>query len=339
LDYRKAGVDIDATSAVLRSMKERIRSTFGGRVIGDVGHFGGLYALPGDEKRALVASCDGVGTKILLYSEAGRHEGVGEDLVSHCVNDIAVLGARPLFFLDYIAGSRLPADVLEPLLRGFTDACLSRNIALLGGETAEMPGVYAPGAYDVVGFIAGIVERADIVDGSSIESGDRLIGLPSSGLHTNGYSLARKALLEMAGLSLDDRPEGLGESVGEALLRPHLCYLRPISRLTSEGVARGFAHITGGGLEDNVPRILPDGRGARVRKGRWPVPPIFRLIQERGSVDEDEMFRVFNMGIGLVAVVAARDEERAIELCREEGTVALSIGEIVPGEREVRIAE
>jgi len=332
LHYRRAGVDIDAVNESLRALKERIRSTFGPMVLGDVGHFGGLHAIPGDERRALVATTDGLGTKVLLFAAAGRHGDVGEDLVSHCINDIAVLGARPLFFLDYLAGDSLPPEVLVPLVGGFADACRRRGVALLGGETAEMPGVYPKGTYDAAGFLVGIVERDRIVDGSAVRPGDAILGFPSSGLHTNGYSLARKVLLEEGG-SLDDRPDRLGETVGEALLRPHLCYLDPIRRLLEAGHARGFAHITGGGLVDNVPRALPPSCDARIRKGAWSVPPIFDLIRERGAIDEMEMFHVFNMGIGLVAMTPRSSMDEAI---RTAGEGALAIGEVVPGTGTVR---
>jgi phosphoribosylformylglycinamidine cyclo-ligase len=333
VDYRAAGVDIDAYNAALRSLKGKIRSTFGPEVLTDVGLFGGLFAAPGDESRALVATTDGLGTKVMLYSSLGRHEGVGEDLVAHCVNDIAVLGARPLFFLDYLAGASLPPDVLLPLVGGFADACRRHGIALLGGETAEMPGMYAKGAYDVAGFLVGVVERAKVLDGSAVRGGDVLFGFPSNGLHTNGYSLARKVLLEEAGLALTDRPAGLGGTLADALLRPHTCYFDEIRVLHDAGLVSAFAHITGGGLIDNVPRVLPDGCDARIRKDTWAIPPIFELIREKGAVGDREMYRVFNMGVGLVAFVPA--ETRA-EAERVLGGSARVIGEVVPGDRTVR---
>ena len=336
MDYRKAGVDIDAVSDAMRSVKDRIRATFGDRVLRDVGHFGGLYAIPGDERRALVASADGVGTKILLHASLGRHERVGEDLVNHCVNDIAVLGAKPLFFLDYIAGASLPPEILEPLLGGFADACLGHRIALIGGETAEMPGMYEPGTYDAAGFIVGIVDRDKIIDGSEIRVGDGLLGFPSNGLHTNGYSLARKALLEERGFPLDHTPGDLGTTVGDALTTTHTPYLESIERLTAAGLVRGLAHITGGGIVDNVPRILPDRCDALVRKGSWPIPPVFPLIAECGSVNEMEMYRVFNMGIGLIAAVPPERSDEALALFESEEGAPFRIGEIVEGSGVVR---
>jgi len=339
VDYRKAGVDIDAVSDAMRSVKDRIRATFDDRVLRDVGHFGGLYAVPGDKRRALVASADGLGTKILIHSALGRYDRVGEDLVNQCVNDVAVLGAKPLFFLDYIAGASLPPGILEPLLTGFADACLRHGIALLGGETAEMPGMYEPGTYDVAGFIVGVVDRDRIIDGSEIRVGDRLLGFPSNGLHTNGYSLARKALLEERGFSLDDVPDELGATIGEALTATHTPYLDPIGKLASAGLVHGLAHITGGGIIDNVPRILPEGCDALVRKGSWPVPPLFPLIAECGSVREEEMFRVFNMGIGLVAAVPPERADEALALFSGEEGAPLPIGEITGGSGVVRFEQ
>ncbi|MFH1277519.1 MAG: phosphoribosylformylglycinamidine cyclo-ligase [Candidatus Eisenbacteria bacterium] len=336
MDYRKAGVDIDAVSDSMASVKEKIRATFGKEVLRDVGHFGGLYAAPGNDRLALVATSDGLGTKILLYAALGRHDRVGEDLVSHCINDVAVLGARPLFFLDYIAGASLPPEVLRPLLGGFADACGRHGVALIGGETAEMPGMYGPGTYDVAGFLVGVVEREKIVDGSAIAAGDVVLGFPSSGLHTNGYSLARKVLLEEAGLGLEEEAPELGETVGDALLRPHLCYREPMERLTAGGLATGFAHITGGGLVDNVPRILPEGRDAVIRRGSWKVPPIFPFIQERGDVTEEEMDRVFNMGIGLVATVRPERLGEARAALAGTAPEPLVIGGIAEGDGTVR---
>jgi len=335
VDYRTAGVDIDAYNSALRSLKGKIRSTFGAEVLSDIGLFGGLYALPGDDSRALVATTDGLGTKILLHARLGRHGDVGEDLVSHCINDIAVLGARPLFFLDYLAGASLPPDLLLPLVGGFADACRRRGVALLGGETAEMPGMYPEGAYDAAGFLVGIVERDRILDGSAVRPGDVLFGLPSSGLHTNGYSLARKVLLEKAGLPIEERHPLLGETLADALLRTHVCYLEPIRLLHDADLVSAFAHITGGGLVDNVPRVLPAKCDALIRRRTWTPPPIFDLIRREGPIDEEEMYRVFNMGIGLVAAVPAAKADGA---ARALGGGAIRIGEIVPGEGRVRFA-
>lgn len=336
MKYKDAGVDIDASAAVLKRLKGRIRATFGENVMLDVGLFGGVYAIPGDGERVLIASADGLGTKVLLRAELGRHDGAGEDLVAHCVNDIAVLGAKPLFFLDYIAGGTLPPEILEPLLGGFADACTRHGIALLGGETAEMPGLYAEGHYDVAGFIVGMARRDGLIDGSAIRPGDAILGFPSSGLHTNGYSMARKVLLEVGGFSLDDRPPRFESTLADTLLRPHLSYLSPIEKLADGGLASGFAHITGGGLVDNIPRILPAGCDALIRRTSWSVPPIFELIRSTGSVETDEMYRVFNMGIGLVAVVPEQKLETALQMLKEETGPPARIGTIIEGDGSVR---
>ncbi len=339
MDYKDSGVDTDAHQSALDAIKGKIRSSFGSEVVGDVGHFGGLYALPGDKSRVLVATTDGLGTKVDLLARLGRHERVGRDLISHCIDDIAVMGATPLFFLDYVAGANLSSDILEPLLGGFADACVDERIALLGGETAEMPGVYSAGSYDVAGFLVGVVERDNIIDGSRIEPGDALLGFPSSGLHTNGYSLATKALIEMAGMELDDTPDGAVSTVGEMLSEPHLCYRKEIAALTAEGSASGFAHITGGGLVENIPRILPSHCEARIEKGRWPLPPIFPIIGRAGEVDEKEMFRVFNMGIGLVAVVPPGRVQEAIDKASAVGVEPILIGGIIPGGGNVTLVD
>jgi len=339
LDYKDSGVDTDAHKAALDSIKGRIRSSFGERVVGDVGHFGGLFALPGDDRRVLVATTDGLGTKVRLLARLGLHGQVGNDLVSHCIDDIAVMGADPLFFLDYVAGASLTKEILEPLVGGFADACLHEGIALLGGETAEMPGVYEEGSYDVAGFLVGQVDRGRIVDGSGIRPGDALLGFPSSGLHTNGYSLATRALFDSGVWKIDETPPGADGTVGEMLARPHLCYRKQISALTARSCASGFAHITGGGLVENIPRILPSTCDAKIEKGSWEIPAVFPLIRQAGGVDEKEMYRVFNMGIGLVAVIPAGRLDEAIELVAGIGLPPLPIGEIVPGEGMVRLVE
>lgn len=339
MDYKESGVDTDAHKSALEALKGRIRSSFGDEVVGDVGHFGGLFALPGDEKRVLVATTDGLGTKVDLLARLGMHERVGRDLVHHCINDIAVMGAEPLFFLDYVAGADLSGEVLESLVGGFADTCLREKIALLGGETAEMPGIYAAGSYDVAGFLVGMVERENIVDGSSIAPGDTLLGFPSAGLHTNGYSLATRALFDGAGLKPGDTPDGAHQTVGEMLAEPHLCYRREIAALTAVGAASGFAHITGGGLVENIPRILPPNCEARIEKGRWQLPPLFPLIQSGGDVSETEMYRVFNMGIGLVAVVPPGRVEEAIAKAAAAGVEPILIGGIVPGGGDVTLVD
>ena len=329
--YRAAGVDIDAGNRAVELMAEAVRSTYGPEVLAGIGAFGGLYDAAGLQRAArpvLVASTDGVGTKTKVATALGRVEGLGEDIVNHCVNDILVQGARPLFFLDYVASSQLDPEVVARIVAGAARACRQAGCALLGGETAEMPGVYAPGEIDVVGTIVGWVERDEIIDGSAIAPGDVAVGLASSGLHTNGYSLARRAL---AGERLTGEHPALGRPLGEALLEPHRSYLPVVERLRSRVRIKGLAHITGGGFDDNIPRILPEGVSVRLDPASWPVPPLFRLIQRLGGVAEAEMYRVFNMGVGMVAFVARGDAPAALELA---GPEAWSIGEAVPHDRQ-----
>jgi phosphoribosylformylglycinamidine cyclo-ligase len=305
IDYRQSGVDIDAGNEAVRRIKDLARSTYTTGVVSGVGSFGGLFALDASiADPVLVASADGVGTKLKIAFMTGVHDSIGADLVNHCVNDILVQGARPLFFLDYLATGRLEPEVAEQIVRGMSRACVENGCALLGGETAEMPGFYSPGEYDVAGFIVGIVSRSRIVNGAGIVAGDVLIGLPSSGLHTNGYSLARRIAFDTLGLRVDSLVPELGTTVGEALLRTHRSYLRVISPLLGRGWIKGMAHITGGGLTENVPRMLPPGRGFSLDRSSWAVPPLFRWLQKAGDLDEPEMFRAFNMGVGLVLACA-----------------------------------
>ena len=340
--YREAGVDIDAGAEALRRIRGLARSTFGPQVLTDMGHFGGLYALPGDGDTVLVASADGVGTKLKLAFALDRHDTVGGDLVHHCVNDILACGARPLFFLDYFATGTLDPAALEAVVGGLALACRENGCALLGGETAELPGFYAPGEYDLAGFIVGQVRREAIVDGTAVRAGDVLLGLASSGLHTNGYALARAALGllgEPAAVrqALAETPPGLDRSLGEILLAPHRSYLAPVSALLADGLVTGLAHVTGGGLVDNVPRMLPDGLGARFDPGAWTAPPIFALIQRRGEVEAAEMYRVFNMGLGFVLACRPDDVARATARVPD----LLTVGEVVavgPAEPRVRLA-
>lgn len=304
LDYRKSGVDIEEGNRAVSLMKAEVKRTHNERVLSDLGHFGGLFRadFPGMKSPVLVASTDGVGTKLKVASMAGDFSTVGSDLVNHCVNDILVQGASPLFFMDYIACGSLSAATAAQIVTGMAGACLENRCALLGGETAEMPGFYKPGDYDVAGTIVGVVEEGSIVDGSAVKDGHGIVGLPSTGLHTNGYSLARKVLLELCGFSLSDRPdELLGASVGEALLAVHRSYLDAVGPLLSLGLLTGMAHITGGGIPGNLVRILPDGLGA-VIDGEWPVPPIFDLIASMGGIATGEMRLAFNMGAGFLLV-------------------------------------
>jgi phosphoribosylformylglycinamidine cyclo-ligase len=304
IDYRQAGVDIDAGNEAVRRIKDLARSTYTAGVLSGVGSFGGLFALDTSiADPVLVASADGVGTKLKVAFLAGVHDTIGIDLVNHCVNDILVQGARPMFFLDYLATGRLAPDVVEQIVRGMASACRENQCALLGGETAEMPGFYAEGEYDVAGFIVGVVPRARMVDGRAVERGDVLIALPSSGLHTNGYSLARRIVFDRLKLGVGSVVPELGGTVGEALLRPHRSYLPAVAPLIDRGWIRGMAHITGGGLPENLPRTLPAGLTYSLDRESWEVPPIFRWLQEAGGIAEPEMFRAFNMGVGLVLVV------------------------------------
>lgn len=327
LTYRDAGVDIEAADELLRRLKPAIRSTFTPAVLTDIGHFGGLYdaRFSGYEHPVLVASTDGVGTKVKLAVRLGIHSTIGQDLVNHCVNDILCCGARPLFFLDYFACSKLELSVAEQVIGGIITACRENGCALLGGETAEMPSLYAPGEYDLAGTIVGVVERARILDGSRIQAGDIFIGLSSTGLHTNGYSLA------LAALRSEDlhayRPE-LSGSLAEALLAIHRSYAATLLPLLERGLVKGLAHITGGGIMGNLSRILPKGVRAQIEWSAWEVPPLFRYIQRAGDIPEAEMRQVFNLGIGMVVVTAPDDASEVLALCAEEKPVV--IGSVVP---------
>ncbi len=328
--YKEAGVDIDAGEEAVRRIKGHVRGTFTPGVLADIGHFGGLFALDPAAYRApvLVSSMDGVGTKLKVAQRVGRHDTIGADLVNHCVNDIAVSGARPLFFLDYFAAGVLKPDVLEAVVRGMAGACSANGCALIGGETAEMPDLYAAGEYDLAGTVVGVVEREAMLDGRAVEAGDVLLGLPSTGLHTNGYSLARKVLFDR--FVAHDTPEALGgETVAEALLRVHRSYLDAIQALVAETLAHAFAHVTGGGLDGNTRRVIPDGLALDVRWDAWSRPALFSLIQEVGSVPEDDMRRTFNLGVGLVAVVPEASKARALAVLGALGEPAFEIGRVV----------
>jgi phosphoribosylformylglycinamidine cyclo-ligase len=339
LTYRGTGVDIEAKSALLERIFPRLRSSFTRHVVGDVGHFGALVRVPEMHEPVLVASIDGVGTKTKVATLVGDHVTIGHDVVSHCVNDVAVQGALPLFFLDYVAASRLEANVFEALITGMTDACRLYEVALVGGETAEMPGVYEADAYDVVGTAVGVVERDRVVDGRAIRPGDVLIGLGSDGAHTNGYTLARAALLREPGDAQRFEPR-LGTTRGEALMRPHRCYAPALLTAIAEfaGTLTGAAHITGGGIPGNLIRILPEGCRAHVRVS-WEVPPLFRLIQEAGTVADDEMFRTFNMGVGLVVAARPAEAGAITEFLRSRGEHPAVIGDVREGVRGVDIGD
>jgi phosphoribosylformylglycinamidine cyclo-ligase len=329
-------VDIDAAHQAMKGVAALVRSTATADTLSELGSFGGLYRVPRDAKQpVLVASTDGVGTKLKVAFTVGRHGTVGEDLVNHCVNDILVQGAKPLFFLDYVGVGKLQPGVVEELVSGVARGCRENGCALLGGETAEMPDMYAAGEYDLAGTIVGMVEEDRVLDGRAIRAGDALIALASTGLHTNGYSLARRIVFERMGLGPDDAfPEEDG-SVADVLLRVHKSYLRSLYPLIEAGRVRGLAHITGGGLVDNVPRILPAGVDARFDLSSWTVPPLFRVLQREGGVEQAEMFRAFNMGVGMVAVVAADDADAVVRELSAAGERAWIAGEIVPGDGKV----
>jgi len=341
MDYKQSGVDIDAGNEVVRRIVGLARSTLTPGVLSEIGSFGGLFRLDtsGHGEPVLVASADGVGTKLRVAFMTGRHDTIGADLVNHCVNDVLVQGAEPLFFLDYLASGRLAPDVAVQVVEGLSGACRENGCALLGGETAEMPGFYADGEYDLAGFIVGVVDRARLVDGRGIRPGDRLVGLPSSGLHTNGYSLARRILFDTLGLAPDAYLAEVGCFVGDELLRVHRAYLPRVRPLLGESVIKGMAHITGGGITENLPRVLPEGTAARVDRSAWTPQPIFDYLQRHGEVSDADMFRTFNMGIGLVLVVAAGDVDRVRAGLAAAGEPdAVAIGEIVEGDRMVQYA-
>jgi phosphoribosylformylglycinamidine cyclo-ligase len=338
MDYRQSGVDIDAGNETVRRIKQLARTTFTPGVLSEIGSFGGLFKLDGDGLRepVLVSSADGVGTKLKVAFMTRRHDTVGADLVNHCVNDILVQGARPLFFLDYLATGRLSPDVAEQVISGIARGCRENGCALLGGETAEMPGFYLDGEYDIAGFIVGIVDRQHLIEGTQIAPGDVLIGLPSAGLHTNGYSLARRVFFDMCGFDTGTFLPELATTVGDALLAPHRSYLKAVTPLLKARLVKGMAHITGGGITENLPRVLPSGCAASVDPASWTVLPVFRVLQERGAIATDEMFRAFNMGIGLIVVCAADAADQAIRTLADAGETGIVIGHVVAGSRNVQ---
>ncbi|MFN2413257.1 MAG: phosphoribosylformylglycinamidine cyclo-ligase [Pyrinomonadaceae bacterium] len=327
VSYADAGVSIDDANRAVTKIRELARGTFNERTLSEIGSFGGMFsgAFPGMSEPILVASADGVGTKLKIAFETGIHNSVGADLVNHCVNDILVQGARPLFFLDYFATGKLEPDVTASVVEGMARACKENGCVLLGGETAEMPDFYPPGEYDLAGFIVGVVDKKNVIDSRSIEPGDVVLGLPSTGLQTNGYSLARKLFFEIGGYKIDSHFDELGSTVGEALLTAHSSFLPQIAPLPDTGLIKGLAHITGGGFLDNIPRILPEGISVRINRGSWPEPPIFGVMQKLGNVSDHEMFRTFNMGIGMVAICSAADKDAVVDQlgdCYELGRVS-----------------
>jgi phosphoribosylformylglycinamidine cyclo-ligase len=334
ITYKDAGVDIDASNAAKKRIRSLARETFTPGVLSDIGSFGGMFAcnFSGLKEPVLVSSTDGVGTKLKVAVMMNRHNTVGADLVNHCINDILVQGARPLFFMDYIATGRLDPEVVVSVVEGVARGCKEAGCALIGGETAEMPGFYADGEYDVAGFIVGIVDRSKILDGKSIRHGDLLIGLPAVGLHTNGYSLARKLFFEIAKLTPDSRVDGLEMTVGEELLKPHVNYEPALHDALAKNLVEGLAHITGGGITENLNRILPENCQAEVQLGSWPVLPLCRVMAEIGKIDRDEMLRATNMGVGMVVVVKPANLAAFTATLK---TPYYQIGRIIPGEPRV----
>jgi phosphoribosylformylglycinamidine cyclo-ligase len=337
MTYADAGVDIDAGNKAVHLMREAVRSTYRPEVLAEIGSFGGLFALNAGryQEPVLVAGTDGVGTKLRVAMMMDRHDTIGIDAVAMCVNDILVQGAEPLFFLDYLAVGRLLPEKVAAIVAGVAEGCRQAGCALIGGETAEMPGFYGPEEYDLAGFAVGVVERSRIVDGGKIQAGDVLIGLPSSGLHSNGYSLARKVLLEVADFKADTYLDRLGRTVGEEMLVPTRIYARAVLPLLDKFDIKGMAHITGGGLTENIVRVLPQGTGIVIKLGTWDIPPVFDLIREKGGVEKQEMLRTFNMGIGLVVVATAGQAEAVMADLSARGETSCLIGEVIEGNKEV----
>ncbi|MCL4474817.1 MAG: phosphoribosylformylglycinamidine cyclo-ligase [Nitrospirae bacterium] len=338
ITYKKAGVDIDEGERFVRMISPLVKKTFRPEVLTDIGSFGALFKLDTAKYKepVLVSGTDGVGTKLKVAFMMDRHDTIGIDLVAMCVNDILTSGAEPLFFLDYFAAGKLAAEKASTVIEGIVEGCREAGCALIGGETAEMPGFYQEGEYDLAGFAVGIVERSAIIDGSEIKTGDSLIGLLSTGLHSNGYSLARKVFFDAKKMEVSSYIPDLGMTLGEELLKPTRIYVRAFGALKQRVRIKGIAHITGGGIPGNLPRVFPEGIGAVVRKGSWPVPPIFRIIGEMGNVPSDDMAGTFNMGIGYIVVVSQKDAEISVSLLKESGFDSYVIGNVVQGKKEVR---
>ncbi|MGG0753796.1 phosphoribosylformylglycinamidine cyclo-ligase [Brevibacillus laterosporus] len=339
--YKEAGVDIAAGNEAVERMKKHVRRTFRPEVMSGLGGFGALFRLNVAEYKqpVLVSGTDGVGTKLKLAFQMDQHDTIGIDAVAMCVNDVVVQGAEPLYFLDYVACDKVIPTKLESIVKGIADGCEQAGCALIGGETAEMPGMYAGGEYDIAGFTVGVVEESKIIDGSNIQAGDMLIGITSSGVHSNGFSLVRKVLLQDAGFSLHDQIEGFEKSLGEVLLTPTKIYVKPILSLLKQVDVKGMAHITGGGFTENIPRMLPDGLQASVTLGSWPVLPIFKLIEKTGNINQQDMFLTFNMGIGMVLAVAQKDAEYVLKMLQEAGEEAYLIGDVQQGDSGVVYVE
>lgn len=340
VSYSDAGVSIDTANEAVKKISGFAKSTFNERTLTNIGSFGGMFdaKFPEMPDPILVSSADGVGTKLKIAFETDIHNTIGQDLVNHCVGDILVQGAKPLFFLDYFATGKLSSDVTASVVEGLSIACKKNGCVLLGGETAEMPGFYSDGEYDLAGFIVGIVDKSKVITGENIEAGDVVLGLPSVGLHTNGYSLARKLFFEIGGLSVDDKPEELnGETVGNILLKPHKSYLPTLKDLLDKNIIKGLAHITGGGLLENIPRILPENTAVEIKRGTWTELPVFGLMQKLGNVEQKEMFRTFNMGIGMTIICSENDKEQIISHIENLGEECFEIGRVIEGNQEIKI--
>lgn len=335
--YKNAGVDIAAGNEAVERMKKHVKRTYRPEVMTDLGGFGALFGLNKDkyEEPVLVSGTDGVGTKLKIAFAADRHDTIGIDAVAMCVNDIVVQGAEPLFFLDYLACDKVVPEKIEAIVSGIAEGCHQAGCALIGGETAEMPGMYSEGEYDIAGFTVGVADKAKLVTGADIAAGDTVIGLASSGVHSNGFSLVRKLLLEQEGYSLNDVLPELGAPLADVLLAPTKIYVKPLLALLEQLPVKGMAHITGGGFIENIPRVLPEGVDVEINYGSWPILPIFGLMQDKGNVSNRDMFTTFNMGIGLVLVVSAADGKRALELLKASGEEAYIIGKVTEGERKV----
>ncbi|MBI4852545.1 MAG: phosphoribosylformylglycinamidine cyclo-ligase [Acidobacteria bacterium] len=339
ITYKEAGVNIDAANEAKHRIKNLARKTFNSQVLTEIGSFGALFRTNFSAMKdpVLVASTDGVGTKLKIAFMTGIHNTIGYDLVAHCIDDIAVQGAKPLFFMDYIATGELSPNIVAEIIEGIARACSEANCPLIGGETAEMPGFYAAGEYDVAGFIVGIVDREKIIDGTKIKPGDQLIGLPSLGLHTNGYSLARKLFFEVANLTPNDYLDELGNTVAESLLKPHKNYFPVLSELFDQDLINGLAHITGGGFLENIPRVLPENCQVEIKLGSWPVLPVFNVMQKIGNIEKEEMYRVFNMGIGMIVVVSNSNFEKVMSHFQNSNEPCYHIGQVVTGENKVNL--
>ncbi|WP_019535460.1 phosphoribosylformylglycinamidine cyclo-ligase [Paenibacillus ginsengihumi] len=335
--YKKAGVDIAAGNEAVERMKKHVKKTFRPEVLTELGGFGALFGLNKDkyEEPVLVSGTDGVGTKLKIAFAMDKHDTIGIDAVAMCVNDVVVQGAEPLFFLDYLACDKVVPEKIEAIVKGIADGCLQAGCALIGGETAEMPGMYSQGEYDIAGFTVGIVDKKNIIDGSRIRPGDVVLGLASSGVHSNGFSLVRRLLLEEKGYRLDQHIDALGGRLGDVLLAPTKIYVKPVLAALEQVELKGLAHITGGGFLENIPRVLPEGVNVVIDEGSWPVLPIFELMQREGHISKDDMYRTFNMGIGMVVIVSEEQADAAVRVFEANGEKAYRLGRVTPGERAV----